>query len=355
MDNGQGGYKMYYRRQLPIMSGVYRSLPTRRFVMMTMGGYWPVIDKLPNGHLGVVTRDGDFHVGARGRLVFVTSPDGGESWSHATVISQEGSDSRNPAFGVTADGTLLASFIRQVNYKDGVIDASLGLPTPLYISRSDDNGATWDTSLAKVDGKDSCPVSSPFGRMITLADGTVLMTYYYASAVYIIRSHDGGHTWVDPVEIAGGGYNETSICDLGGDRLLVLMRDNEPGAVSQSDSQDGGYTWSKPRLLTGPAEHPADVIKLQDGRLLMTYGRRVTPWGILGMLSDDDGKTWNTESRIMLVADNGTDHGYPSNVQRDDGTIVTVYYSSELHIPRRPRPEVMGIHGAAVHYRPEDL
>ena len=36
---------MYYRRQLPIMSGVYRSLPTRRFVMMTMGGYWPVIDE----------------------------------------------------------------------------------------------------------------------------------------------------------------------------------------------------------------------------------------------------------------------------------------------------------------------
>ena len=87
---------MYYRRPLHNLSGVLRPLPTQRYMMMTMGGYWPVIDKLHNGHLGVVTRDSDFHVGERGRLIFVHSPDGGESWSHSIVISQEGSDNRNP-------------------------------------------------------------------------------------------------------------------------------------------------------------------------------------------------------------------------------------------------------------------
>ena len=111
---------MYYRRPLHNLSGVYRPLPTQRFVMMTMGGYWPVIQKLHNGHLGVVTRDSDFHIGERGRLVFVHSPDGGESWSHSIVISEDGSDNRNPAFGVTSKGTLLASFIKQTNYSDGV-------------------------------------------------------------------------------------------------------------------------------------------------------------------------------------------------------------------------------------------
>ena len=346
---------MYYKRELPIMSGVLRPLKTRRFIMMAMGGYWPVIQKLHNGHLGVVTRDADFHIGERGRLVFVTSPDGGESWSHATVISDEGSDNRNPAFGVAADGTLLASFIRQVNYTDGVYMREERVPTPLYISRSEDHGATWTTSLAQVDGKDSWPVGSPFGKMVTLDDGTIIMPVHDSSASSIIRSHDGGRTWVDPVVIADGGYNETGLCDLGGGHLLVVMRDSNGGAISQSDSLDGGYTWSEPRLLTDPAEHPGDVIKLQDGRLLLTYGRRVTPWGIQGMVSDDDGKTWNGEAKLLLVADSGADHGYPSNIQRDDGTIVTVYYSSELHIRRRPRPEILGIHGAAVLYRPEDL
>ncbi len=95
---------MYYRRPIHCLSGVYRPLPTQRFVMMTMGGYWPVIQKMHNGNLGVVTRDDDFHIGERGRLVFVHSPDGGESWSHAAVIAGEGSDNRNPAFGVTCTG-----------------------------------------------------------------------------------------------------------------------------------------------------------------------------------------------------------------------------------------------------------
>ncbi len=351
---------MYYRRELPIMSAVYRPLEARRFVMMTMGGYWPIIDKLQNGHLGVVTRDGDFHGGERGRLVFVSSPDGGESWSHSTVISGECSDNRNPAFGVAADGTLIASFIKQINYTDGVHDTKpLAKPTLLYVSLSHDNGANWSTSLAVVDGHESWPVASPFGKIVTLADGASLMSYYRSAAggatSFLIRSHDGGRTWVDPVTIAEGGYSETSICDLGDGRLLVVMRTDEEGALFQSDSADSGYTWSEPRRLTGPREHPGDVIKLLDGRLLMTYGRRLTPQGIQGMVSADDGETWNGDNKILLTADSGSDQGYPSNIQRDDGAVVTVYYSSELHISRRPRPEILGIHGAAVIYRPEDL
>ena len=134
---------MYYRRQLPIMSAVYRPLATRRFVVTTMGGYWPVLQKLPNGYLGVVTRDGDFHAGERGRLVFVTSPDGGESWSHATVIAADGSDNRNPAFGVAPDGALLAAYVVMDRYVDGEMDLDKSQGTgfmPVYIARSEDGG-----------------------------------------------------------------------------------------------------------------------------------------------------------------------------------------------------------------------
>ena len=347
---------MYYRRQLPIMSGVYRPLETRRFVMTTMGGYWPVIDKLTNGHLGVVTRDGDFHVGQRGRLTFLTSPDGGESWSHATVISA-GSDSRNPAFGVTADGTLLASFIENINYIDGENLAREDFrPTPLYLARSEDNGETWSTELARVDGRDSWSVGSPFGRIITLSDGALLMTWYLTGTASTIRSHDGGRTWVDPVEISDGGYNETSVVELGEGRLLVVMRRDVGDGLRQSDSEDNGYTWTEPRRITGPAEHPGDIIRLQDERVLLTYGRRVTPFGIQGMVSHDDGKSWDESNKLLLVADAGIDQGYPSTTQRDDGTLVTVYYSSELDLrQKKPRPEILGIHGAAVLYRPEDF
>ena len=354
---------MYYRRQLPIMSGVYRPLETRRFVMMTMGGFWPVIQTLPNGHLGVVTRDGAFHIGERGRLVFVTSPDGGESWSHAGVISAVGQDNRNPAFGVAADGTLLAAFIK-ARYVDGEYDSTTPGEYPLFISRSRDCGATWTgAEIVQLPGGGRLEVGSPFGKMLKLPDGTMLLPYHFGpttGAAWLIRSRDNGRTWVDPVRIAEGpiAYTEPALCHLGDGRLLVILRALHMGQTGlwQSDSADNGYTWSEPRSITGSDEHPGDVIRLHDGRLLLTYGRRVPPYGIQGLVSHDDGKTWDESNKILLVGDaGGADTGYPSSIQRDNGAIVTVYYSSVLHVSRRPRPEILGYHGAAVIYRPEDL
>ena len=62
-----------------------------------------------------------------------------------------------------------------------------------------------------------------------------------------------------------------------------------------------------------------------------------------------------------LVGDATYDCGYPKSVQRDDGTIVTVYYSENL--PSGPedwtgwqtRKRRIAVHAAALHYRPEDL
>ena len=323
--------------------------------MMTMGGYWPVIQKLSNGHLGVATRDSDFHIGERGRLVFVHSPDGGESWSHSIVISQEGSDNRNPAFGVSSIGTLLISFIKQVHYTDGILDMEGRMPIPLYVARSEDQGQTWTTELAKVGGQGEFIVRSPYGKMITRSDGGIMMHYYCDGVTGFITSHDDGRTWSGPTVIADGGFNETGLCDLGDGKFLAVFRSDEEGALWQAHSDDDGATWSEPVQLTEPTEHPCDVIKLADGRVLLTYGRRTTPFGILGLVSHDDGRTWDENNRLLLVADAGNDLGYPSNIQRDDGAIVTVYYSDQLIIRRRRSPEILGIHGAAVIYRPEDL
>lgn len=345
---------MYYRRPIHSLSGVYRPLPTQRFVMMTMGGFWPVIQNMHNGNLGVVTRDGDFHIGERGRLVFVHSPDGGQSWSHATVIADEGSDNRNPAFGVCSTGTLLVSFIVQVNYTDGVYRRDDLVPTPLYLARSDDHGQTWTCELAKVAGEDEFVVGSPFGKMLTRADGGIMMHYYLDGISYVITSNDHGRTWCAPTVIAAGGYNETGLCDLGEGNFLAVLRDARAGALSMSRSDDDGVTWTEPIQITEPREHPGDVIKLADGRLLLTYGRRTTPCGIFGLVSHDDGKSWDENNRLFLVADGGRDLGYPSNIQLEDGTIVTVYYSDQL-VVSEPHAQTLGIHGAAVVYRPEDL
>ena len=344
---------MYFKRQMPVSSGVYRPLEMRRYMMMTMGGFWPVIHKLPNGSLGVVTRDGDFHIGERGRLVFVTSPDGGESWSHATVISADGPDNRNPAFGVTADGTLLAAFIKADKYVEGIYEPEKDGDRDLYISRSEDSGATWSKG-EPLDWRGhelQAHGGSPFAKMVTLPDGTVLLPYSAPAGACVIRSVDEGRTWADPVKIADG-LGELALSHLGDGHVLAVMRGK---ALWQSDSRDYGLTWSEAHQITDEMEFPGDVIRLHDGRLLLTYGRRVPPYGIQGMISRDDAATWDGDNKLFLVADSSTtDCGYPSSVQRDDGTIVTVYYAWDT-VAEFDQRRRTGVHGAALLYRPEDL
>jgi hypothetical protein len=68
--------------------------------------------------------------------------------------------------------------------------------------------------------------------------------------------------------------------------------------------------------------------RLADGRLLLTFGRRIEGrFGIAARFSNDEGKTWGPP--LTLINDLLTrDCGYPSSVQRPDGTIVTAYYAS---------------------------
>jgi hypothetical protein len=78
----------------------------------------------------------------------------------------------------------------------------------------------------------------------------------------------------------------------------------------------------------GTSGNPPHLIRLADGRLCLTYGYRSPPFGIRARLSSDEGRTWGTE--IILRADAAThDLGYTRSAQRDDGSIVTVYYYND--------------------------
>ena len=75
----------------------------------------------------------------------------------------------------------------------------------------------------------------------------------------------------------------------------------------------------------------------EQGRtsILLAYGMR-TPghFGVGVRLSDDEGTTW-TPPRMLVQLEDGTDVGYPSSVQLEDGTIVTAYYCSRIATHQR--------------------
>lgn len=304
------------------------------------GGYFPVLVKWPDGTLGAVVRGGAPHVGVQGRLDWIHSEDGGKTWSEPTVIVDSEWDDRNPAAGVMPDGTIVVSYAEASTYNaQGRFDMSAGRYAMYYVL-STDRGKTWSRKVPLC--LDLFDYGSPYGRIIVQRDGTALMPLYLwpqkldglrgtvtreqLTCAGFVRSKDNGRTWEDWSLITTG-HNETSLEELPDGRLIAALR-TEGGAVSVSESSDGGRSWSPPRLITKPGQHPPDLVRLSSGVLLMVYGCRLEPKGVQAILSDDGGQTWSFERRVFLAWQClNTDCGYPSAVQLDDGTIVTLYYA----------------------------
>jgi len=319
------------------------------------GGLFPVL-ALTGDTIVAVLRGGAGHLGLDGRIEVVRSLDGGQSWTPPAVVADSDSDDRNPAFGVTAGGTLVMAYHRQGNYDEqgnwrrrDDMEASR---VEIRVTRSQDGGLTWEQPYPL--GVDLLQSGSPYGKIVALADDTLLMPIYgrpvpallgsHAAAVkgdgdcsYLVRSHDDGVTWGEPSLIAVN-MNETALVVLPDGDLVALLRGIAPEqALHSSRSTDGGHTWSPPVQVTGPRQHPADLVQLQNGDLLLTYGNRTAPYRIEGKISRDGGRTWLppllTFSAPLygyhLPPERPTDLGYPSSVVRRStgrGQGVTMYY-----------------------------
>lgn len=74
-------------------------------------------------------------------------------------------------------------------------------------------------------------------------------------------------------------------------------------------------------------------MRLRNGHLLMSYGPRRRPLGNQARWSADHGRTWSDP--IIISGDGiGTDLGYPSTAELDDGTLVSVWYEVMQGSPR---------------------
>jgi len=326
-------------------------------VTIAQRGYFPRLDVLSNGDLLSVFKMGAGHVGKHGYAGLSRSSDGGQTWTEPVkIFDRPEADDGVDAHGVLRDGTILYGAVsygwagERYSYKDWYADS--------YIIRSKDQGHTW-SEPAKVN---IAPFTwaYPFGRIIELADGQLLMTMYggylplslrgdavndkddvtqamrklgdqkpegqRGDFAFIVKSNDGGKTWGN-LRVIARGFNETCPVMLPNQRILVAMRSTEGGAsTSTAYSDDGGNTWSAPVRISNEREHPADLLLLKSGELLLTHGQRNKPYGVQVMVSKDNGTTWGA-NRMMLAWDGDhMDLGYPVTVQRKDGKLVTAYY-----------------------------
>jgi predicted neuraminidase len=197
--------------------------------------------------------------------------------------------------------------------------------------RSSDGGRTWGSRQVTL-------VNSPHGP-IQLADGRLLYAgkelWTAQKRVGVCESVDDGQSWrwLSEIPARAGDrvaeYHELHAVECLSGRLVVQIRNhNKTNAdeTLQTESADGGRTWSTLHPM-GVWGLPSHLLRLRRGHLLMTYGYRRAPFGNQARVSADEGRNW---SEPLTISSDGTsgDLGYPSTVELDDGTLLTVWYEA---------------------------
>jgi hypothetical protein len=202
-----------------------------------------------------------------------------------------------------------------------------------WVHLSDDGGRTFRRSLTI----DTGAYSGGYGMRgaIELPDGDILLPLSdvprYAR-VFVVRSKDGGETWLAPEPVAeapGKAFEEPAPLCLADGRIVLMLRENNSRILHCVTSDDGGRTWTRPRP-SGIGEYPAHLFELTDGRLLCLAGRRRPPFGATAYFSHDRGETWDLNNPVVVRDDLANrDLGYPTGVLAGDHALNVFCYGQD--------------------------
>jgi sialidase-1 len=320
---------------------------------------WPTVAARRDGSLALVYSGGrDYHVCPFGRLEYMVSGDGGDTWSWPRTILDSLTDDRDSGFVETSRGVLLASFFTSIAYQQhlaaperllaktfgaeldttlarwraaerGATQADRKADVGYWLLRSTDGGRTWSARLP-------APGYCPHGP-IALRDGRVFYAAADGKRAAAWVSEDDGLTWRHLADLPTRA-GELHAVEAADGTLIVHVRDKVAGPgggtvqrTLQTESRDGGRTWSAARFVAHG--YPSHLLRRRDGTLVCTYGSRTPPLGIRFKISRDHGRSWSAEQ--LLTTDAPTwDLGYPSTAELPDGRLLTIWYEAPASSPR---------------------
>lgn len=322
---------------------------------------WPSVDKDENGVLYAVWSGGRAaHICPFGVNYMVKSRDGGETWSCPTIINDTFLDDRDTGITCLGDGKMIMSFFNLStdyyrNCRSWVKNHSGKLAYDLinlvveevypsyteeqnnwgsFVKITKDGGETWTDPIKVPVTAPHGPIYTKGGRLLYLGKENNSGETEFPGQIMLYESFDGGYTWerlsvLPTLADKENQIHEPHVAELPDGTLFAAVRYHDPNTsygaftIYFTRSTDGGKTWETP-VHMGKNGSPPHLLVLQDGRLLLTYGRRCQPYGIVAQISDDGGRTWGNE--LYLSEEATADIGYPATTQLPDGRLFTLYY-----------------------------
>ena len=318
---------------------------------------WPTITRLQNGEIAVGASGYRLsHICPFGKACISYSKDNGKTYTRPAPVIDSVMDDRDVGLCTFGDSGLILtsftysvsrSFLRKImqegweqcvkgqerDYVLAYLDAISDEEEEKYLATefkiSNDCGITFSEIY-------NSPVTSPHGPT-ELSDGTVLWVgeNYKEKKIEAHKIFPDGSMekvgeigpMVENEKIFRG--CEPHAVQLKDGTIVCHIRTIEDFSLFQSVSKDGGKTWTNPEKILSPqGGAPGFLFEHSSGVLICVYGYREKPYGIRAMFSKDGGKTWDKDN-IIYETESSADIGYPSIIELEDKSILTVFYAKD--------------------------
>lgn len=314
---------------------------------------WPTVARLKNGTITAGASGYRIeHICPFGKAVISFSDDNGESYSAPEAVIDTVLDDRDVGLTVFGEnGLIVTSFNNTVEFqRQNMPQTQECFDYINSVSKEDESDALGSTFLISTDNAKSfsriykSPVTSPHGP-IELNDGSILWVgtvfgEHNKIEVHTIDTESGTTAYRGRIETDGFdslSFYEPHAIQLPDGKIVCHIRvENDEETIFtlyQSVSYDNGKSWSKPKQIIGDdSGAPAHLFLHSSGILISAFSRRTLPYGIRVIFSSDGGESWSDE---YTVYENycSDDLGYPSTVELDDGSLLTVFYARESEEP----------------------
>ena len=290
------------------------------------------LEGCPQGPFATLPDGNVLAVDSRKALI---STDDGKTWKSYPLFADSETFLARPERALirTRTGTLVMAFLNEkeitrgkwaVNDKDELKKFYL----PTYITRSLDNGKTWETPL-KLQGGWCGAVRS----LIQLKSGRLVLAGQDVRfdpgrhVVFSYVSDDEGKTWKqsNDLDIGGsgshGGAMEATVAELADSRVYMLIRTVKEW-FWEAFSDDGGLTWRDfKQSQIQSSTCCGQLERLADGRLILLWNRSPVdkPFNLHSRaelsiaFSSDEAKTW---SKPVVVSRRALQPGEPYHAAR---------------------------------------